>query len=374
MHAHGHEEHDHEHEGHVHSADEHVHDHEAEGEGNPDEIVLTPEKAAAVGVVAETVNPGTFQEVLKVSGRIMPAPENETSVVANVAGVVSFARPLTEGSRVTEGSTVFTISSSNLMDGDPVQRARITYETAKKEYERAASLVGDKIVSQQEYEAARSRYETARLAYEAIAADGGNSGTAVKAPASGYIETCLVKEGDYVSVGTPLAGIVTGKQLFLKADVSERHFNRLSRVTSANFKLSYSDKVYSTSELCGRLAAYGRAADETSSYIPVTFTLNSREDILPGAFATVWLLSDPRDGVLSLPVGAITEEQGHYFVYIQLDPSCYRKQEVTLGAGDGRRFEILTGLNGGEKVVTKGAIHVKLASASNAIPAHTHNH
>jgi preprotein translocase subunit YajC len=36
--------------------------------------------------------------------------------------------------------------------------------------------------------------------------------------------------------------------------------------------------------------------------------------------------------------------------------------------------EIKSGLKEGEKVVTKGAIHVKLASASNAIPAHTHEH
>ena len=32
------------------------------------------------------------------------------------------------------------------------------------------------------------------------------------------------------------------------------------------------------------------------------------------------------------------------------------------------------GVKKGDKVVTKGAIQVKLASASNAIPAHNHNH
>ena len=57
----------------------------------------------------------------------MPAPGNESTVVANVPGVVSFAAPLVEGSRVNEGSPMFTISSSNLQDGDPVQRARIAY-------------------------------------------------------------------------------------------------------------------------------------------------------------------------------------------------------------------------------------------------------
>ena len=88
----------------------------------------------------------------------------------------------------------------------------------------------------------------------------------------------------------------------------------------------------------------------------------------------MWLLAAEREGVLSLPVEALTEEQGVYFVYVQLDEDCYRKQAVTVGASDGERVEITSGLKDGERVVTRGAIHVKLASASNAIPAHTHNH
>ena len=377
-HVHDHEGHEHgaheNHAGHDHSGHSHEGDIHSEGEGSPDEIILSAESAAAAGVKAETIMPGKFRSVLEVSGRIMPAPGNESTVVANVPGVVSFAAPLVEGSRVNEGSPMFTISSSNLQDGDPVQRARIAYETAQKEYERAAKLVEDNIVSRQEYEAAKGRYETARLTYEALAADGSGNGTAVKSPASGYVESCLVKEGDYVSVGTPLATVLSGNSMYLKADVSERYLSRLPGVKSANFRLSYSDKVFSTAGLDGRLLGYGRSTDETNAYIPVTFAINASDDILAGAYAQIWLLSEERDGVISLPVEAITEEQGHNFVYIQLDPTCYKKQEVTLGATDGNRYEILSGLNGGETVVTHGAIHVKLASASNAIPAHSHSH
>ena len=52
----------------------------------------------------------------------------------------------------------------------------------------------------------------------------------------------------------------------------------------------------------------------------------------------------------------------------------YKKQEVTLGADNGKEVQILSGLKAGDKVVTKGAYQVKLASASNAIPAHSHEH
>ena len=61
-------------------------------------------------------------------------------------------------------------------------------------------------------------------------------------------------------------------------------------------------------------------------------------------------------------------------MYLQEDHEVFRKQEVKTGAEDGRRVEILSGLKAGDRVVTQGAYHVKLASASNAIPPHTHSH
>ena len=39
-----------------------------------------------------------------------------------------------------------------------------------------------------------------------------------------------------------------------------------------------------------------------------------------------------------------------------------------MGASNGKKVQILTGLKAGDRVVTKGAYQVKLASASNAIP------
>lgn len=364
--AHGHE--DHEHEGHNHEAEAESH------AGHSDEIILSKEKAAAAGVTAEVVQPGTFYNVITTSGHILAAQGDETVVTANVAGIVSFDRPITEGMQVSKNGTLFTLVSEHLQDGDPVKRARIAYETAKEELERAEKLVGQKIVSQKDFNSIKERYENARIAYEALAPNAGQKGVAIKAPIGGYLKSCLVKEGDYVSVGQPVASITQNRKLYLRADVSERYYGVLSTIRSANFKPSYSEETFSLKELDGRLLSYGKATDDAAYYIPVTFEFANRGNIVPGAFAEVYLLSDERQNVISLPVSAITEEQGLNFVYIQLDETCYKKQEVTLGYTDGNRVEITSGLKGGESVVTQGAIHVKLASASNAIPAHSHSH
>ena len=137
----------------------------------------------------------------------------------------------------------------------------------------------------------------------------------------------------------------------------------------------YNNKVYALSELNGRLLSYGKASGGGSGYyVPVTFEFDNKGDIVPGSFVEVYLLSSPMENVIALPRAALTEEQGSFFVYLQLDEEGYKKQLVTLGADNGESVQILSGVKAGDRVVTEGAYQVKLASATNAIPAHSHEH
>ena len=362
--------HDHEHEGHDHEAEIHA----EEKTAHSDEIVLTPEKAKAAGVEAEVVHPGAFREVIQAGGQILSAQGQEETVVAASSGVVSFSRKIAEGIEVGKGSELLSVSAEHIQEGDPVRKAKVAYEKAKEEYERAEKLVGSQIVSQKEFAALREAYQNARLAYEALLPSKSGKGVAVKAPIGGFVKNCLVKEGDYVTIGQPLMAVTQMRRLVLKADVSERYYAHLPRIVSANFKTPYNNKVYSLENLGGKVLSFGKSSGDTSYYVPVTFEFDNRGDMVPGAFVEVFLLSGERQGVISLPESALTEEQGLYFVYLKLDDECYKKQEVQLGTSNGERVEILSGLKDGDTVVTRGAIHVKLAAASNAIPAHSHNH
>lgn len=365
-------EHAHEHgeEGHSHEEEMHA----GEKAGHSDEIILAPEKAKAAGVEAETVRAGSFRNVIHTSGQVLAAQGEEATVVAASSGVVSFSRKVAEGMQVGKGTELLSVSAAHIQDGDPVQKAKVAYEKAKEEYERAQKLVSSQIVSQKDFAGLREAYENARLTYEALKPSKSGKGVSVKSPISGFIKACLVKEGDYVTVGQPLMTVTQTRRLVLKAEVSERYYAQLSQVVSANFQTPYNNKVYSLENLGGKLLSFGKSSGDTSYYVPVTFEFDNRGDMVLGSFVEVYLLSGERSGVLSLPLSALTEEQGVYFVYLKLDEECYKKQEVKLGTSDGSRVEILSGIKDGDTVVTRGAIHVKLASASNAIPAHTHNH
>lgn len=365
---------------------DHDHDHEEETEQHAgetgddhdhgDEIILTPEKARAAGVKVETIMPGTFHGVIHTSGKVLSASCDETTVVATISGRVSYKNHVSEGLKVAGGMPLFSITSAGMQvaDGDPVQRARIDYERAERDYTRARLLVKDRIISEKDLAVAKAEYEAARLTYTSVQKTRSAGGVVVTAPRGGYVKQCLVAGGDYVEAGQPLAVITQNKHLYLRAEIPEREFKELNKIRCAKFRTSYSDRLYDITDMGGHIQSYGRSAEVNNSYIPVVFEFNNTGDVVQGSYAEIYLITQERENVLTLPLTALTEEQGVHYIYIQVDKEGYRKQEVTLGESDGERVEILSGLKKGDKVVTKGAIQVKLASAANAIPAHNHNH
>ena len=65
------------------------------------------------------------------------------------------------------------------------------------------------------------------------------------------------------------------------------------------------------------------------------------------------------------------EEQGNYFVYVQVTPELFEKREVKIGTTDGVSTEIQKGITSIERIVTKGAILIKLTQSTGTLDAHS---
>lgn len=366
--GHNHDNHD-SHAGHNH--DSHAgHDH---GSENPDEIEFPASQAAKIDFKVEEVVPLTFTDVIKTSGRIMPAQGQEVTLSAPVSGIVSFA-----GSNLASGSHVgvqnlFYISTQKVGGGDVAAKAEAAYAKAKADYERAQTLLADRIVSQREFDAAAAEYRQVKAEYDALAGSQTDRGTRVASPIAGYVTSLTVNEGDFVETGQALATVSQNRRLTLRADVSQRYFQRLSTVTGANFVVPYENSSFNIADLGGRLISVGQSSGSASSLIPVTFEFNNNGSVVPGSYVEVYLLGSPVANAITLPLSAITEQQGLYYVFVQLSADHYERREVKLGSDDGKRTRILSGIRAGERVVTRGAVNVKLAGASGAIP-HSHEH
>ena len=379
-HDHSHEGHNHEHEGHDHeheTAEEHAgHNHESKATKHSDEIIFPKAQAAKTTFEVREIQPASFNQVVKTTGQVLAAPGDEAVIVATSNGVVSFSsNKLTEGTKVQKGQSLFQISSKDIAEGDYYTKVKATYEAAKASYDRAEALVKDKIISQKEFESTKLEFENAKTAYNAVSNNKTAKGVSVNAPINGHMKNILVKEGEYITVGQPLATVSQNQRLVLRAEVSQRYYNAMQSIKSANFKTPYDNKVYSLEDLNGRLLSFGKTSNENSFFIPVSFEFDNKGEVIPGSFVEVYLISSPIENTLSIPVSALTNEMGIYYVYVQIDEEGYRKQEVALGANNGKEVQIIKGLHPGDRVVTQGAYQVKMASASGAIPhGHSHEH
>ena len=370
--AHAHEGHSHDshnHEAHAHNA--HAHEGHVHGEG----IAFTRAQAEAAGLRVEVIEEQPFYGVIKTAGHIEAPVGSEAVVVAASADVLYYTdASIAEGKPVSEGKALAGISAKKLQDGDPLVKARLAYETAQAEYERALRLVDDKIISAKEFEQICLRYETAKTTYEGQAQGMTEKGASVTWPLTGYVKQLLVDNGAYVEVGQPIAVVTQTRKLQLRADVAPQYYTQLSKVSAAHFSPSYTNRLYKTTDMNGKVVAYGKVAvDGASHYLPVTIEFDNVGDIIPGSYAEVYLLTVPEEGVVSVPVSALTEEQGLYYVYVQVCEEEFMKREVHPGRRNGERVEILHGVHHGERIVTHGAYQVKLASVTTAIP-HGHSH
>ncbi|MBP3420512.1 MAG: efflux RND transporter periplasmic adaptor subunit [Marinifilaceae bacterium] len=370
-HAHEHEQHNHDH-NHEH---EHEHEHEHSHEQS-DVINFTCEQAELIGLTTETIKAGEFTDAFKVGGKIVSAPGDATVIVARSSGTINFIDThISEGMKVTKGSPIMQITPAGTIDGNPIAKAENEYKASLADYNRAKELVKDQIISQREYEQCEQRFLDALNAYNDLKDEHADGNVNVTSPINGYITEILVDEGDYIEAGTILGKVSQNNSLQIIADVTEKNYSRLKKIKSANFKVSYSPKLFKLSELQGKLVSYGRNIETDYAFIHTTFEFDNTGELIPGSYAEIYLLAESQPNTISVPVSALLEEQGLYFVYIMTGHDQYKKVQVETGGNNGERIEILKGLKNDEIVVTKGVYNLKLAEKASIIPeGHSHNH
>ncbi len=316
-----------------------------------------------------------FGEVLRVMAVAEPAAGTQRTVSAPLAGTLNYADSrITVGGRIEAGQTIGRIDGSRTATGSldvAIAEARSAYELARTEYERKQQLADEGIVARSEALRARSDYETAQATYEHLRKGFSGGGSTLTAPVSGWITAVNAANGAHVSEGENILTISTGREVTLRAEVSPRNAALLSGLADAVVMLP--GGPVSVREAGGRLSASGTLAPGTT-LLPVTIQLPGVEQPVAGSYVEVYLQGHG-DSALVVPAGALTEEMGQHFVYVQVTPEYFERRQVGIGATDGRMVRIESGLQPGERIVTRGAVMVSLASSTAAVDPHAgHNH
>jgi len=115
------------------------------------------------------------------------------------------------------------------------------------------------------------------------------------------------------------------------------------------------------------LVFFGSVIDENTRTISVIYELsNPSSEFLVGSFITAHLNTAENIQTISIPKSAVFDSGGKKVCFVQLEGESFEKRVIELGIEGQDHFQVLNGLQSGEKIVVKGGYAIKLAAESSS--------
>ncbi len=219
-------------------------------------------------------------------------------------------------------------------------------QQAESDLKRATDLIQQKILSQSEYDSAQSKFRVADAA--ATEAKTLLGYTRVTAPFAGVITRKYADVGDLAAPGKPLLEMEDARDLQLETDVPEAVIDRLALGDKLGVRLSGV-----SNELAGVVSEIAPSADPNSRTFLVKLDLPSTPGPRAGQFGRV-AVPVGETSALRVPAAAVLQRGEMELVFVVTGDHA-QLRIVKTGKRVGDEVELVSGVEGGERVVVGGA-------------------
>ena len=236
------------------------------------------------------------------------------------------------------------------------RRAVADQKRAESDLVRREALAKEKLVAEEEL--IRARQEAERLAADAASARAASEialqnleRSSVRAPRRGKVNTRTVDPGQFVQAGNLLATLVDLHRLRLRFKLSESESLKATEGQTVTFRVA----SLGSTEFTARVYHVGGTADPATRQVEILAWVDNPGVLKPGFFAEVTLATGTHKGAIVVAESAVQASERGFVVYM-VDGGRAKVRPVKIGlrTGDGS-VEILSGLSGGETIVTEGS-------------------
>jgi Cu(I)/Ag(I) efflux system membrane fusion protein len=322
------------------------------------EVRIDAERRQRVGIRTARVERGPLELSLRAVGRVTADETALVDVSLKTRGWITRLDVASLGAPVRKGQTHFLLYSPELFAAQQeLLQALRSQGAAGAGPGRADPLV----------RAARKRlalWDIADADVDAVIRRGEPmDALPMRAPASGYVIEKNVVEGGAVEAGTRLFRIAPLDPIWVDAAVQEAELLQVAVGQLARVSLPSNPGV--TVE--GRVAYVYPTLDAQTRTGRIRIELgNPAHELLPDMYANVELRVDRGERVL-VPTSAVLYAGPRRIVFVDLGEGRLAPREIEIGAGNGDVYEVISGLEEGETIVTSGnflvAAESRLASA-----------
>jgi membrane fusion protein (multidrug efflux system) len=276
----------------------------------------------------------------------------ETEVRARVGGIL-VKRLYQEGEAVKAGQALFQIDRSSYEIA--LSEARAKSDQASREMKRLKGLIESKAISQKEYDDAASNNAIAQAALRQ--AELNLAWTTITAPVAGTTGRAAKSEGNLVTVGSDslLTSIYQLNPMWVRFSLGESDLakfpgGRVSAKDISGVQLVMANGVIYDKP--GKLNFLASNIDTTlgTQALRAEFT-NPDNQLLPGQFVRIRLLTGERDGVFLVPQSAVVQTEQGALVMLAGEGDKVTPRPIQAGEWLGKDWVVLGGLKAGDKVI-----------------------
>lgn len=173
----------------------------------------------------------------------------------------------------------------------------------------------------------------------------------IYSPQDGVIAALNIREGMRVTPDTEIMSLVDLSSIWMIAQIYEDQANWVNVGQAAEARLSaFPGKVWN-----GEVEYIYPQVDPMTRTLKVRFRFDNPNGILkPNMYASLTILAEPKQNVLSIPLEALIRSSQGDHVIVALGDGRFQARLVVTGMESGNQVEILSGLSPGEKVVMSG--------------------
>lgn len=243
------------------------------------------------------------------------------------------------------------------MDEVSLNQSKLSLANDSLEYSRLKKLYEQGGVSKSDFDAMELKYNVTRSQYENLLEN-----TVLRSPVSGVITARNYDRGDMYS-GSPLYVVEQISPVKLYVGVSESDYTRVKK----NDVVTLTADALPGKTFTGRIARIYPTIDQATHTFTVEVHVTNADRVLrPGMYARVTLNFGTNHNI-TVPDDCVVKQQGSGVrtVFILQPDGTVKESVVTLGRHFGTKYEILSGIAEGDKVVVKGQASLKNGSKVN---------
>ena len=238
------------------------------------------------------------------------------------------------------------------MDDVNLTKTRLQYVNDSTELSRLTELYKIGAISQAEYDMAKLSLNVTKKTYENLAEN-----TYLRSPINGVVTARNYDKGDMYSMTQPIFVVEQIQPVKMLINISESLFTQVHKGMEFDIAVdAYPGEVFKgTVNLL-----YPTISSATHTFPVEVICTNGDERLRPGMFARVTANFGTNHHIV-VPDIAVVKQQGsgEHFVYVLKSDNTVKYTLVELGKRLGNRYEIVSGLNEGDKVVTEGQVRLK---------------